>query len=96
MAGIHLSSEGNKTHHAQKRQIGKYNWGLYCANCQEFFALAVTNEVPAESIEFLADGEPLFECPFCHHRQRRQVSEIAFLFLTDAMKRKPPIPPNVH
>src|SRR5262249_862695 len=51
---------------------------------------------PSEPIEFISDGEPLFECPLCHHRQGRKVSEIVSLALTEATKRKPPIPPGVH
>ena len=96
MARIHISAEGDTPYQPEKRQLGKYNVGFYCTNCQEFFALAVRDEPPGEPIEFISDGEPLFECPFCHHRQRRQVSEIASLVLTEATKRKPPIPPGVH
>ena len=96
MARIHISAQGDKPTETQKRQIGKYNWGLYCANCTEFFAIAVRDGSPSEPIEFISDGEPLFECPFCHHRQRREVSEIAGLVLTEATKRKPPVPPGAH
>jgi hypothetical protein len=93
---IHISSEGEKPNETVKRQIGKYNWGLYCTKCDEFFAVAVADKLPSEPIEFISDGEPLFECPFCHHQQRRQVSEIAQLLLTEAAKRRPPVPPDAH
>jgi hypothetical protein len=45
----------------------------------------------AGGAEFKSDGEPLFACPFCHHRQRRQVSEIVQVFLVRGKKRRPPI-----
>jgi hypothetical protein len=96
MARMHISAQGDKPNATQKRQIGKYNWGFYCTKCNEFFAFAVADNPPAEPIEFISDGEPLWECPLCHHPQRRQVSEIASLYLTEATKRKPPIPPGVH
>src|SRR5215469_3134692 len=80
MAKIHISSQGDKPHATQKRQ---------------FFAFAVSDKPPPEPIEFISDDELLWECPLCH-QQRRQAAEIVSLYLTEATKRKPPIPPGVH
>lgn len=91
---IHLSAEGDKPHKTVKRQVGKYNAGLYCVQCGEFFAAAVSDRKP--DITFISDGEKLFECPFCHHQQRRQVSEIAFFLLTEGLLRRPPRPAGLH
>ena len=44
----------------QKRQIGKYNWGLYCTNCKEFFAIAVRDNAPSEPIEFISGRRTTF------------------------------------
>ena len=81
MAKIHISSQGDKPHATQKRQ---------------FFAFAVSDKPPPEPIEFISDDELLWAGPLCHHQQRRQASEIVSLYLTEATKRKPPIPPGVH
>ncbi len=96
---INISSEGTKPYQNQKRQLGKINFGLYCINCNEFFAQMVVepkDEEKAILLEFKSDGEPLFECPFCHTQQRRQVSEIAQIRLTERSKRKPPAPTHYH
>ena len=90
---IHLSSEGDSPHASVKRQIGKLNAGLYCTNCSEFFAVVVVgleDKKKIENIEFRANGPVLFGCPFCHHGQRREVSEIGLVILTEGNKRKPP------
>ena len=90
---IHLSSEGDSPHASVKRQIGKLNAGLYCTNCSEFFAVAVIgleDKKKIENIEFKANGPVLFGCPFCHQGQRREVSEIGLVILTEGNKRKPP------
>jgi hypothetical protein len=89
---IHISAQGDEPIKTVKRQEGKYNFGLYCSRCTQFFALAVLNDPPVGGAEFKSDGEPLFACPFCHHRQRRQVSEIVQLFLVRGKKRTPSIP----
>src|SRR5262245_34015584 len=80
--------EPNKT---VKRQTGRYNFGLYCSKCTQFFALVVLDRPPVGGVQFESDGEPLFACPFCHYRQRRQVSEIVQVFLMRGNKRRPPI-----
>ena len=87
MAKIHILSQGDKPHATQKRQIGKYNLGFYCTNCEEFFGFAVSDKPPPEPIEFISDDELLWECPLCH-QQRRQASETVSLYLTEATKRK--------
>jgi len=105
MAGLkpklHISAAGDKPFAGAKRQIGKLNAGLYCTKCGEFFALAVVKpgrEAVMAAIEFTCDDDddPLFECPFCHHQQRRPVTEIVRLQLTEATKRKRPPQTRVH
>jgi hypothetical protein len=96
---LHISAEGNKPNATVKRQLGKLNIGLYCTKCGEFFALAVSepkDDPKMEQVEIISDGQPLYECPFCHHQQRRQVSEIAKLRLTENNKQKPPPSKAAH
>lgn len=91
---IHVSAEGNNPHRSVKRQVGKYNAGLYCVDCSEFFALAIAErEITAE---FISDGDPLFQCPFCNLIQRRQISEVGAFLLTEERLRRPPPPPGAH
>lgn len=92
---VHISADGEQAHRGVKRQLGKTNIGLYCVKCDEFFALAVHNRAPGK-VEFISDGHPLFECPMCGHRQRRQVSEIAEILLTEKSKQKPSGPAGLH
>lgn len=92
---IHVSADGDKPNPGVKRQVGKTNIGLYCVACGEFFALAVA-PAKAPAVEIISDGDPLFECPFCHRLQRRQVSEIATILLTEAAKRRPDRPPGLN
>ena len=78
-----VAKKSDKLYETVKREIGKFNIGLYCTSCSEFFALAVVDDArKGELIPIKSVGTPLFECPFCHHQQRRQVSEIARLHLT--------------
>ena len=73
-----VAKKSDKLYETVKREIGKFNIGLYCTSCSEFFALAVVDDArKGELIPIKSVGTPLFECPFCHHQQRRQVSEIA-------------------
>ena len=98
-ARLHIATAGDKPNEGVKRQIGKLNFGLYCVKCSEFFALLVVvpkDESKMEHIEIISDGDPLFECPFCHQQQRRQVSEIARIRLTENNKRKSPAPKSGH
>ena len=90
---VHIPAQGDEPNKTVKRQEGKYNLGLYCSKCTQFFALAVLDNPLVGGVEFKSDGEPLFACPFCHHRQRRHVSEIAQVFLKRGAKRRPAIPP---
>ena len=73
---VHISANGDEPVKTVKRQEGKYNFGLYCSKCTQFFALAVLDDLPMRGAEFTSDGDPFFVCPYCHHQQRRQVSEI--------------------
>jgi hypothetical protein len=38
---VHISAQGDEPITTVKRQEGKYNFGLYCSRCTQFFALAV-------------------------------------------------------
>lgn len=97
MPRVHISAEGNTPHPSVKRRHGRTNLGLYCLHCGEFFALAVHDrELGVVQLEFISDGEPLFECPLCHQQQRRQVSEIAEIVLTEATKRRPQRPEGLN
>jgi hypothetical protein len=91
---IHISAEGETPCASVRRRVGKYNAGLYCVECSEIFAIAVADR--QGDIEFISDGEPLFECPFCHQQQRRQPSEIAWFLLTEGRLRKPPARPGLN
>ena len=96
---IHLASNasGDKPYDSVKRQLRSINLGLYCSGCDEFFALAVAPpSKPPLDIEYVADGPLLFECPFCHQRQIREVSEITTIRLTEGNKRRPQRPPGLH
>jgi hypothetical protein len=96
---IELQGDNKKPHATVKRQIGRFNFGLYCTKCAEFFAVAVVtpkDEAKMQNIEFKSAGAPLFQCPFCHHQQRRAVSEIALLRLHERNKKRPPPPPDAH
>ena len=41
-----------------KRQEGKYNFGLYCTRCTQFFALAVLDDAPAGGAESVVNARP--------------------------------------
>ena len=93
---IHIKS-GEVPNATVKRVHGTRNFGLYCSECKEFFAVAVRkpNE-PELDIKFESDGPVCFQCPFCQKIQMRQTSEIASLILTEALKRKPKPPSDFH
>lgn len=93
---VHISAEGEQPAATVKRQLGRQNYGLYCNGCDEFFALAVSDPLKATDLEIVSDGEPMFECPFCHLRERRQPSEIAQVMLTERLKRRPAKVPGLH
>lgn len=96
MPRIHIAAADETPNPSVKRQLGKINYGLYCKHCDEFFALAVLEQPLPEPVEFISDGEPLFECPMCRQQQRRQVSEIATIVLTEEMIRRPSPPPGLN
>lgn len=93
---IHIAS-GDTPNKTVKRQLRKTNFGLWCIKCDEFFAVAVhENEPNAIPIKFESDGPVMFKCPFCSALQKREVSEIIELKLTEALKRRPPRPSAAH
>jgi hypothetical protein len=96
---LNISAEGNTPYQTVKRQLGSLNQGLYCNDCSEFFALSIIEkgkEQIADLVEIKSDGKPLFECPFCHARQRREVSEIGYVQLTERNKQRPTPPRTAH
>jgi hypothetical protein len=96
---LNISAEGTTPYQTVKRQLGRLNQGLYCTNCNEFFAFAVIAESKEKIVDYLelkSDGKPLFECPFCHHQERREVSEIGYVQLSEGNKQKPPPPPEAR
>jgi hypothetical protein len=90
---LYLASNRDEPYAAVKREIGKYNVGLYCSQCSEFFALMVLDLDPPMRVEVVSEGPVLFECPLCHHSQLRETSEVIELVLTKKNKRKNP---SVH
>jgi Zn ribbon nucleic-acid-binding protein len=84
---INLDATSDKPHASMPREIGKYNAGLYCNKCREFFALAIVKD-PPKAVKFASDGKPMFECSECGHRQRRRPSEIHWVLLSKATLRK--------
>jgi hypothetical protein len=96
---LNISAEGTTPYQTVKRQLGSLNQGLYCTVCSEFFSLSVIEkgkEQIAEIVELKSDGKPLYECPFCHAQQRRDVSEIGYVQLTERNKKRPPPPRSAH
>lgn len=96
MPKIHVDATSDRPHKSVERQFGKYNLGLYCNACDEFFAMAVYDRPMVPSVEVISNGEPMFECPHCHHKERRQVSEVAEIVLGDVNKRRPPRPRGLN
>jgi hypothetical protein len=87
---IHIAA-GDYTSSLVKRRLGWINAGFYCDNCGEFVAMTVTapkNEHKVRDVQFACDGPIQFSCPFCQHSQKRIVSEIHHMMLTEGNKRK--------
>ena len=96
---INISAQRDSPYPTVRRQVGSVNAGLYCRECAEFFALFVVpkgQERMKNWVSFESDGSPLFECPFCHHKQRRAPSEIGYIQLTEGTKRRPRPPPEAY
>lgn len=92
-------ASGDYTHALQKRQLGKFNIGFYCTNCTEFVAVVVQDAGMADRLKkevTLVGGPISFVCPFCQHRQERELSEAAQIVLTEGNKRRPPISRSAH
>jgi hypothetical protein len=84
-----MSSPDGHPHPGIKPQLGKTNVGLYCEACDVFITLSISATPPGKSgINFTAREPQPFECPTCHHLQRREVSEIQEIRLTAATRRR--------
>ena len=92
---IHLESQ-DAPYATVKRKLGVQNAGMYCTNCSEFFAVAVSPPGVIKDAEFVSDGPLRFVCPLCETLQSRDPTEIFSLVLTEATKRRPPIPKTAH
>jgi hypothetical protein len=80
-----------------KRQLGKTNIGLYCNSCAEFFAAIVLEDgQDPNQLEFKSDGPIAFQCPFCQTLQKRDVSEMGAVRITEGNKRRPLPPKDAH
>jgi hypothetical protein len=96
MPVIHLEPT-DKPYKTVERELGKTNFGLWCVKCDEFFAIGIgVGEVGAHQIKFESNGPIIFKCPFCSAVQKREVSEIAELKLTEGLKRRPPRPATAN
>jgi RNase P subunit RPR2 len=94
---INLDSTSNVPHASVPRQMGKVNLGVYCETCEEFFALAVTDQpMFSKGVKIVAAGPVLLKCTECGHEQRRNVSDIVELTLRQTNRRKAPRPPHTH
>ena len=49
---VHIPAQGDEPNKTVKRQEGKYNLGLYCSKCTQFFALAVLDSPLVGGVEF--------------------------------------------
>ncbi len=86
---IAANPENDTPNEGVKRKLGAVNAGLYCNECNEFFAVAICKpDQNATNLSFKSNGDPMFECSMCGHKERRQPSEIAVLILTEELKRR--------
>jgi hypothetical protein len=74
MRALFIFLDCDEPYAGTKPQPDQFNFCLTCKNCEEFFALAVC--APGTDLQPPSKGDGLFDCPFCHHQQRCELSEI--------------------